>query len=214
MKRSVSGLMAGVLCVLLLAGCWGDPAHSPSPSADLETAPATEQTEQTAPVVPSPGQASDGVAPGQSDPAPTGTADIPVPGDQGSLCSTLAGESVLGLVLMEPTQEELELAGQVQEVFPPQQYGERMLIVPRLPGSSVIIQQLNYDSEGGLTGAQEIWRAQGQPEAVLLQQDIPEGYPTLRVVIQAGAYTGSYEVAYYGRGDGRRDFYVWMDREA
>ena len=175
MKRSVSGLMAGVLCVLLLAGCWGDPAHSPSPSADLETAPATEQTEQTAPVVPSPGQASDGVAPGQSDPAPTGTADIPVPGDQGSLFSTLAGESVLGLVLMEPTQEELELAGQVQEVFPPQQYGERMLIVPRLPGSSVIIQQLNYDSEGGLTGAQEIWRAQGQPEAVLLQQDIPEG---------------------------------------
>ena len=154
------------------------------------------------------------MAPGQSDPAPTGTADIPVPGDQGSLFSTLAGESVLGLVLMEPTQEELELAGQVQEVFPPQQYGERMLIVPRLPGSSVIIQQLNYDSEGGLTGAQEIWRAQGQPEAVLLQQDIPEGYPTLRVVIQAGAYTGSYEVAYYGRGDGRRDFYVWMDREA
>ena len=154
------------------------------------------------------------MAPGQSDPAPTGTADIPVPGDQASRFSALAGESVLGLVLLEPTQEELELAGQVQEVFPPQQYGERMLIVPRLPGSSVIIQQLNYDSEGGLTGAQEIWRAQGQPEAVLLQQDVPEGYPTLRVVIQSGAHTGSYEVAYYGRGDGRRDFYVWMDRAA
>ena len=122
-------------------------------------------------------------------------------------------EGLWHLVLLEPTQEELELAGQVQEVFPPQQYGERMLIVPRLPGSSVIIQQLNYDSEGGLTGAQEIWRAQGQPEAVLLQQDVPEGYPTLRVVIQSGAHTGSYEVAYYGRGDGRRDFYVWLDRE-
>ena len=196
MKRRVSGLVVGVLCATLLAGCWADPAHSPSPSVDLETAPATEQTEQTAPTVPSAGPASDGGAPGQSDPAPTGTADIPVPGDQASRFSALAGEGVLGLVLLEPTQEELELAGQVQEVFPPQQDGERMLIVPRLPGSSVIIQQLNYDSEGGLTGAQEIWRAQGQPEAVVLQQDGPGGDPPLRGVLPAGAPTGRYGVGH------------------
>ena len=55
--------------------------------------------------------------------------------------------------------------------------------------------------------------ARSQPAAVLLQQDIPEGYPTLRIVIQSGERTGTYDVSYYGKGDGRRDFYVWLDRE-
>lgn len=135
--------------------------------------------------------------------------------DQEELFSALAGDSVLGVLVLEPTQEELDLAGMVEEVFPPQELGERMLIVPRLPDSTVIVQQLNYDQEGGLTGTEEIWRSSGsQPTAVLLQQDVPEGYPTLRVVIQSGERTGSYDVTYYGRGDGRRDFYILWEREA
>lgn len=132
--------------------------------------------------------------------------------DQGALFGALAGDSIMALVLLEPTAEELALAGEVEEVFPPQELGERMLIVPRLPDSVVVIQQLNYDEQGALTGAEEIWRSREGAAGVLLQQDVPEGYATLRVVIQSGNQVGRYDVNYYGKGDGRRDFYVWLER--
>ena len=76
----------------------------------------------------------------------------------------------------------------------------------------VVIQQLNYDEQGALTGAEEIWRSREGAAGVLLQQDVPEGYATLRVVIQSGNQVGRYDVNYYGKGDGRRDFYVWLER--
>lgn len=195
MRRAYRTLAAGLLAaLLLLAGCAGTAEESEAPGGTQTAQP----TQGTSP--------SEGAAP---TPEQTPEAEL----GQEELFAALAGESAMGLVLLEPTPEELALAGEVEEVFPPQEYGERMLIVPRLPDSTVIIQRLDYDQEGALTGAEEIWRSRSQPAAVLLQQDIPEGYPTLRIVIQSGEHTGSYDVNYYGRGDGRRDFYVWLDRE-
>ena len=191
--RLLAGCVLGA--ALLLSSCAGGPDGAQG------TSPVTQRVETTQPARETPS-----VAPSEK-PSPTSQPD------QAGLFSALAGESVMGLLLLEPTQEELALAGAVEEVFPPQEYGERMLIVPRLPDSIVIIQQLRYDQEGALTGVEEIWRSQRQPAAVLLQQDVPEGYPTLRVVIQAGERTGSYDVSYYGKGDGRRDFYIWLARE-
>lgn len=206
MNKTAMVKLAGGLCALaVLAGCAGPAAPQASESASPSpTATATPRPSPTAAPTPSPS------------PTPTPTpSPSPAPSarpGQGELFSALAGESVMGLVLLAPTQEELALAGEVEQVFPTQQYGEWMLILPRLPDSTVIIQQLSHDQDGMLTGAQEIWRSRNQPAAVLLQQDIPEGYATLRVVIQRGEQTGTYDVNYYGKGDGRRDFYVWLDR--
>ena len=203
MRRAYRTLAAGLLAaLLLLAGCAGTAEESEAPGG-TQTAQPTQGTSPSEGAAPTP----------EATPAPTPEQTPEAEMGQEELFAALAGESAMGLVLLEPTPEELALAGEVEEVFPPQEYGERMLIVPRLPDSTVIIQRLDYDQEGTLTGAEEIWRSQSQPAAVLLQQDIPEGYPTLRIVIQSGEHTDSYDVNYYGRGDGRRDFYVWLDRE-
>lgn len=203
MRRAYRTLAAGLLAaLLLLAGCAGTAEESEAPGG-TQTAQPTQGTSPSEGAAPTP----------EATPAPTPEQTPEAELGQEELFAALAGESAMGLVLLEPTPEELALAGEVEEVFPPQEYGERMLIVPRLPDSTVIIQRLDYDQEGALTGAEEIWRSRSQPAAVLLQQDIPEGYPTLRIVIQSGEHTGSYDVNYYGRGDGRRDFYVWLDRE-
>ena len=201
MRRAYRTLAAGLLAALLfLAGCAGTAEESEAPGGTQTAQP----TQGTSP--------SEGAAP-TLEPGPTPEQTQETELGQEELFAALAGESVMGLVLLEPTSEELALAAEVEEVLPPQEYGERMLVVPRLPDSTVIIQRLDYDQEGTLTGAEEIWRSQSQPAAVLLQQDIPEGYPTLRIVIQSGERTGTYDVSYYGKGDGRRDFYVWLDRE-
>lgn len=152
-------LLAGCVlgAALLLSGCTGGPDGAQATGPAQGTGPVTQQVEETQPA-----QETPSAAPSEM-PSPA-----PQP-DQEGLFSALAGDSVMGVLLLEPTQEELALAGEVEEVFPPQEYGERMLIVPRLPDSTVIIQQLSYDQEGGLIGEEEIWRSQRQPAAVLLQ---------------------------------------------
>ena len=47
----------------------------------------------------------------------------PEPMGQTEVFDALAGESILGVVIMNPTQEELELAKNVDQVFPDQEYG-------------------------------------------------------------------------------------------
>lgn len=137
------------------------------------------------------------------------------PMGQTELFDALAGDSILGVVILNPTQEELELAQNVDQVFPDQEYGEYMLIVPKLPGSTITLQQLTYDNDTGeVTQVEDIHTTSGtDPKAMLVQQDIPEGFPTLRVVIEAQGRTGTYDLSYYGKGDGRRDFYVMWNRE-
>ena len=139
----------------------------------------------------------------------------PEPVGQTEVFDALAGESVLGVVILNPTQAELDLAGNVDQVYPDQEYGEYMLIVPKLPGSTITLQEISYDTNTGeITDIQDVHTTSGsEPVSMLVQQDIPEGYPTLRIVIQSGERTGTYDVSYYGKGDGRRDFYVWLDRE-
>ena len=203
--------LAGACLLCACAGPAGGESGGAGPSAQAvpsqeaqaaptpETGAAPSQSERPA--------ASPSALPGpEPDPSPA------APEDQGALFGALAGDSVMALVLLEPTAEELALAGEVEAVFPPQELGERMLIVPRLPDSTVIVQRLTYDQEGALTGAEEIWRSRAGAAGALLQQDIPEGYATLRVVVRSGERTGSYDVTYYGKGDGRRDFYVWLER--
>lgn len=137
------------------------------------------------------------------------------PLDQEELFDALAGDSILGVVILNPTQEELELAQNVDQVFPNQEYGEYMLVVPKLPGSTITLQQLTYDYDTGeVTGVEDIHTTSGtEPVSMLVQQDIPEGFPTLRVVVEADGRTGTYDLSYYGKGDGRRDFYILWDRE-
>ena len=139
----------------------------------------------------------------------------PEPMGQTEVFDALAGESILGVVIMNPTQEELELAKNVDQVFPDQEYGEYMLIVPKLPGSTITLQQLTYDYDTGeVTGVEDIHTTGGtDPVAMLVQQDIPEGFPTLRVVVEAQGRTGTYDLSFYGKGDGRRDFYIMWERE-
>lgn len=135
--------------------------------------------------------------------------------DQQSLFQSLSGDSILGVVILNPTQEELDKVETVDQVYPDQEYGEYMLVVPRLSGSTITLQELTYDWDtGAVTSTQDVHTTSGDESvAMLLQQDIPEGFPTLRVVIEAQGRTGTYDVTYYGKGDGRRDFYVMWDRE-
>lgn len=137
------------------------------------------------------------------------------PLDQQALFRSLSGDSILGVVLLNPTQAELDLAGNVDQVYPAQEYGEYMLVVPRLPGSTITLQEISYDmNTGEITDIQDVHTTSGpEPVSMLVQQDIPEGFPTLRVVIEADGRTGTYDLSYYGKGDGRRDFYVMWDRE-
>ena len=137
------------------------------------------------------------------------------PLDQQDLFRSLSGDSILGVVLLNPTQAELDLAGNVDQVYPAQEYGEYMLVVPRLPGSTITLQEISYDmNTGEITDIQDVHTTSGpEPVSMLVQQDIPEGFPTLRVVIEADGRTGTYDLSYYGKGDGRRDFYVMWDRE-
>jgi len=139
----------------------------------------------------------------------------PEPMGQTEVFDALAGESILGVVVLNPTQEELELAQNVDQVFPDQEYGEYMLIVPKLPGSTITLQQLTYDDQTGeLKKVKDLHQTKGaDPVSMLVQQDIPEGYPTLRVVVEADGRTGTYDLSYYGKGDGRRDFYIMWERE-
>lgn len=139
----------------------------------------------------------------------------PAPMGQEELFDALAGDSILGVVILNPTQEELELAKHVDQVYPDQEYGEYMLIVPKLPGSTITLQALTYDYDTGeVVEVKDVHTTSGaDPVAMLVQQDIPEGYPTLRVVVEAGGRTGTYELSYYGKGDGRRDFYIMWERE-
>lgn len=135
--------------------------------------------------------------------------------DQQALFQSLSGDSVMGVVILNPTQEELDKVETVDQVYPEQEYGDYMLVVPRLSGSTITLQELTYDWDTGeVTSTQDVHTTSGnEPVAMLLQQDIPEGFPTLRVVIEAQGRTGTYDVTYYGKGDGRRDFYVMWDRE-
>lgn len=137
------------------------------------------------------------------------------PLDQQALFRSLSGDSILGVVLLNPTQAELDLAGNVDQVYPAQEYGEYMLVVPRLPGSTITLQEISYDmNTGEITDIKDVHTTSGpEPVSMLVQQDIPEGFPTLRVVIEADGRTGTYELSYYGKGDGRRDFYVMWDWE-
>lgn len=142
-------------------------------------------------------------------------ADRDKPQGQEALFQDLAGDSVMGVVILNPTQEELDQVKTVDQVYPDQEYGDYMLVVPRLSGSTITLQELTYDWDtGAVTSTQDVHTTSGdEPVAMLLQQDIPEGYPTLRVVIEAQGRTGTYDVTYYGKGDGRRDFYIMWDRE-
>ena len=139
----------------------------------------------------------------------------PEPVGQTEVFDALAGESILGVVILNPTQAELDLAGNVDQVYPAQEYGEYMLVVPRLPGSTITLQEISYDmNTGEITDIKDVHTTSGpEPVSMLVQQDIPEGFPTLRVVIEADGRTGTYDLSYYGKGDGRRDFYVMWDRE-
>ena len=137
------------------------------------------------------------------------------PLDQQALFRSLSGDSILGVVLLNPTQAELDLVQNVDQVYPAQEYGEYMLVVPRLPGSTITLQEISYDmNTGEITDIKDVHTTSGpEPVSMLVQQDIPEGFPTLRVVIEADGRTGTYDLSYYGKGDGRRDFYVMWDRE-
>ncbi|MBM6697104.1 hypothetical protein H6A11_08790, partial [Bifidobacterium pullorum subsp. saeculare] len=83
-------------------------------------------------------------------------------------------------------------------VYPDQEYGEYMLIVPKLPGSTITLQEISYDTNTGeITDIQDVHTTSGpEPVSMLVQQDIPEGFPTLRVVIEADGRTGTYELSY------------------
>lgn len=186
MKKSRILFPCTCFVALLLAGCGASETQTPQKSTD--TLPTVEVSQQV------------------QTPEPTG---------QQALFDALAGESILGVVILNPTQEELELAQNVDQVFPDQEYGEYMLIVPKLPGSTITLQQLTYDDQTGeLTQVKDIHQTSGtDPVSMLVQQDIPEGFPTLRVVVKADGRTGTYDLSYYGKGDGRRDFYIMWERE-
>ena len=79
------------------------------------------------------------------------------PLDQQALFRSLSGDSILGVVLLNPTQAELDLAGNVDQVYPAQEYGEYMLVVPRLPGSTITLQEISYDmNTGEITDIQDV----------------------------------------------------------
>ena len=182
-------LSAAALCAgLLLTGCTAFVTKTKVTTQEVVTLPPVEATQ---PVATSP------------------------PLDQEELFAALAGDSILGVVILNPTQEELELAKNVDQVFPAQEYGEYMLIVPKLPGSTITLQEISYDwNTGEVVNIEDVHTTSGdEPVAMLVQQDIPEGFPTLRVVVEAQGRTGTYDLTYYGKGDGRRDFYIMWNRE-
>ncbi len=182
-------LSAVTLCAgLLLSGCTAFMTKTEVTTQEVDTLPPVEVTQ------------------------PVETSQ---PLDQERLFDALAGDSILGVVILSPTQKELELAQNVDQVFPHQEYGEYMLVVPKLPGSTITLQELTYDYDTGeVVEVKDVHTTSGtDPVAMLVQQDIPEGFPTLRVVIEAQGRTGTYDLTYYGKGDGRRDFYIIWNRE-
>lgn len=186
MKQSRMLFPCICFAALLLSGCGASETETPQKSTDtLPPVTVTQPVETSQPL------------------------------DQEGLFDALAGDSILGVVILNPTQEELELAQNVDQVFPHQEYGEYMLIVPKLPGSTITLQELTYDYDTGeVVEVKDVHTTSGtDPVAMLVQQDIPEGYPTLRVVVEADGRTGTYDLTYYGKGDGRRDFYIMWDRE-
>lgn len=186
MKKSRILFPCACLVALLLAGCGASETQTPQKSTDTLPTVAVPQPVETS-----------------------------QPLDQEGLFDALAGESILGVVILNPTQEELKLAQNVDRVYPDQKYGEYMLIVPKLPRSTITLQALTYDDDTGeVVEVKDVHTTSGtDPVAMLVQQDIPEGFPTLRVVVEADGRTGTYDLSYYGKGDGRRDFYIMWNRE-
>lgn len=128
---------------------------------------------------------------------------------QEDLYSALAGESVLALVLLDPTQEELDLAGGLAALGEPDEYSSAVLILPKQGGSRITVERLSYDGEqDAATVAETAWEdTLTSPGGLLIHTMLPEGMPDLRVTISSGTRTGSYDLSYYGR-DNRRDFYI------
>ena len=128
---------------------------------------------------------------------------------QEDLYSALAGESVLALVLLDPTREELDLAGELAVLGEPDEYGSAVLILPKQGGSRITVERLFYDGEQDLLAvAETAWEdTLTSPGGLLIYTMLPEGMPDLRVTISSETRSGRYDLSYYGR-DSRRDFYI------
>lgn len=126
--------------------------------------------------------------------------------------SFLAGESVLALVLLNPTQEELELAGEVDSLWEPDEYSDAVLVLPKEAGSTITVERVTYDEERDCfaAGGTEFKKTLTRPGALLIHTMLPEGIPYLRVTVSSETRSGSYDLSYYGRGN-RRDFYIMAD---
>ncbi len=207
--RKWIAIFLACLFVLGLAAC-GDE----NPEQTSEPQPTQDVTSSPSPSTPSPSP-----SPAASS-SPSPSMDVPSPAPeavgQEDLFQNLAGDSVLALILMEPTEAELAMVEDYDTLYWPQEYGETFLILPKHSGSELILQRILYDPETGEeTGTEEIYRSQSGADivALLMQEDIPEGYPTLRILVNAGDQKGAYDMQYYGRGDGRRDFYILADSD-
>lgn len=127
---------------------------------------------------------------------------------QEDLYSALAGESVMALVLLDPTQEELALAGELAGLGEPDEYSSAVLILPKHEGSRITVESLSYDGEQDAPAAETAWEdTLTSPGGLLIHTMLPEGMPNLRITVSSGTRTGSYDLSYYGR-DNRRDFYI------
>lgn len=128
---------------------------------------------------------------------------------QEELFSALAGESVLALVLLDPTQEELDRAGEVTSLWEPDEYSDAILILPREAGSTITVERIVYDEEQDfVVGGETEWEETlTRPGGLLIHTMLPEVFPYLRVTVSGETRSGSYDLSYYGR-DNRRDFYI------
>lgn len=95
---------------------------------------------------------------------------------------------MLALVLLDPTQEELDLAGELAALGEPDEYSSAVLILPKQGGSRITVERLSYDGEqDAVTVAETAWEdTLTSPGGLLIHTMLPEGMPDLRVTISAG----------------------------
>lgn len=110
-----------------------------------------------------------------------------------------AEDEELGIIINEPTQEELGKITQL-DTYKHVENSEKMLIIPKYKGSHVIIRKVEFDDNG--IAVKETVYSQEQTEdnyGLLLETVRPEGIPELMLTITTDEKSIDYLVAYNGK---------------
>lgn len=110
-----------------------------------------------------------------------------------------AKEQVLGLIINEPTAEQLSSLDYL-ETYQDSDPTEKLLIIPKYNQSSITIERIAFENDQ-LVSKETLYHKEQTEEGygLLLETVRPEGIPQLKVTLTHQAQSVSYIVAYNGK---------------